>query len=562
LDGSTNITVDGTTYKGGTRKDVILIKTISGTETKMCPWTCIKSHKHDSSLTTTSQTWSNYWSADGGYWTQIATQVLLAKDAYIDLISSQGIRIYNDDGDIVGALSDASTKFQGVDILLPFWLNGILDASTGAFDTNPKFGIGADGTIYSGGISTGARIIIDPENKNILVKGTDGTNLVCIDGKKHSISDIISGLSENLTQQSALSSDDITSNTTVELGSVTMPSESGSYKVSMNTSLNTVTVTYIQSVISSSTVGGSSTNVYAQIVSSITATLIAYTKSGTTETIIDSVSVTASGAKSSSVTTTGATLYQANNRLELTLDSVTAQQKYYFRVEYVITHSSAKSSVTGSTYSTSSYSTFAKNYAIDYNKFTPLNEGVVSYLMGNGLLLGSSTNNYLSSGIENGKYVTKAISDGYGLQVTPNGLQIAIGGNSHWQAMPITLVAGKLDMRNCTWVVNSAHCCISATATEPTLEHYKDGDELSSVEIKNISALAGLTSSTFDERNVVVQATLAEPYDVSSVQPATVIARYDANRDSVIVACYDINYIKTTYTNIYIEVKYYPNVIR
>jgi hypothetical protein len=94
------------------------------------------------------------------------------------------------------------------------------------------------------------------------------------------------------------------------------------------------------------------------------------------------------------------------------------------------------------------------------------------------------------------------------------------------------------------------------------LEHYKDGDELSSVEIKNISALAGLTSSTFDERNVVVQATLAEPYDVSSVQPATVIARYDANRDSVIVACYDINYIKTTYTNIYIEVKYYPNVIR
>lgn len=144
---------------------------------KVMAYTCIRSHPKAAAGTEPGTTAGNsYWKAvEGGPYTLLSTEVMLAVNAYIRLLSSQGIRIYDEQNRIVGQMSAVSGAPQPGAILLPFFIGGVM-AEDGTFSngTGPLFAVDTSGRTYHGGIS-GQRIEIDPATKRLHIYGADGT---------------------------------------------------------------------------------------------------------------------------------------------------------------------------------------------------------------------------------------------------------------------------------------------------------------------------------------------------------------------------------------------------
>lgn len=552
LDGKTDVTVGGVTHPGRERVDVVLVWDSAGNH--YVPWTCVKSHALDRSLTPSSSGWGTYWESDGGTWTQIATQVLLAQNAYIDLLSSRGIRVYDSGGNIVGALSSAQdTKVAG-DIFLPFWLGGVMNQD-GTFATNPNFGIGADGTIYCGGFNTGRRIRISGADKRMQVFDNSGREVVTIEGTAHPVSEIVEGLEESFRTKAQLTPETWTIGTgyagdtrtvTVELGEMTIPAGGGRYETAIEAVLSAQTCTYLRNSLPGAT--GGTVNTYGHITSTARVELGIYDKDGKR---VAHSEAQLSGTVDASDKLVGIVPYELRRRV-LVAQDLTAG-KYKVKAVYSLTKSSATSFQGAQVYAVSS----AANVPASYHRFTPASDGQRSMLGSDGLVVSKSPLHFMRTGmVTDIGFVAEAQSEGFGMRVTPHGLQTRTGGNP-WQSAPVTLCAGKINMHYATWEVYGADCCVSASGKAPQLAHTTDGD----LEIMDIPGLAAGPENMFDPRNLVVQVTLAEP-ETESVHPMTVSARYDRNRGGVLITCRDTGWGKTSWTNIWVEVRLFPYAVR
>lgn len=102
----------------------------------------------------------------------VATNVILALNAYIKLLSSNGIRIYNSGGQIVGQMAALDGAPSSDNILLPFFIGGVM-GENGVFSQSPLFAVDSSGRTYHGG-TDGQHIEIDPVTRRLLVYGSDG----------------------------------------------------------------------------------------------------------------------------------------------------------------------------------------------------------------------------------------------------------------------------------------------------------------------------------------------------------------------------------------------------
>ena len=559
LDGKTDVTVGEVTHPGRERVDVVLVWDSAGNH--YVPWTCVKSHALDRSLTPSSSGWGTYWESDGGTWTQIATQVLLAQNAYIDLLSSRGIRVYDSNGNIVGALSSAQdTKVAG-DIFLPFWLGGVMNQD-GTFATNPNFGVGADGTIYCGGFNTGRRIRISGADKRMQVFDNSGREVVTIEGTAHPVGEGTEGLVEIFKAKSDLGTLELSNSTasakstTVELGTVTIPAGGGRYDVAMEAVLQAQTYTYVSGWRDPAIDGGTATAIKAQAASTARVELGIYQDGARKAFASAQLAGTTVGASELAGVPTGSETYGSSQRVSVSAQL--AAGTYTVKAVYTLTGATGQHVASqGATAVTVTAKAGATKRPVAYHSFTPTGEGERSELGSDGLVVRRSPVHFMRAGrVTDIGFVAEAQSEGFGMRVTPHGLQTRTGGNP-WQSAPVTLCAGKINMHYATWEVYGADCCVSASGKAPQLAHTTDGD----LEIMDIPGLAAGPENMFDPRNLVVQVTLAEP-ETESVHPMMVSARYDRNRGGVLITCRDTGWGKTSWTNIWVEVRLFPYAAR
>lgn len=156
---------------------------------------------------------NKWWGMMDGSFLLLATKILLANSANIDLITSNGIRIYDTNGiDMVGLLSSVSgaPTINGKQIV--FFIGGN--------DKNPRHAVTSDGVTYHGGI-TGQRIEIDPVSKEMRVYDASGALCASHGGAQISPSDIPSGGSSSISGTTQAGAG-ISSSTQTAIGSATL----------------------------------------------------------------------------------------------------------------------------------------------------------------------------------------------------------------------------------------------------------------------------------------------------------------------------------------------------
>lgn len=151
---------------GEERLDVVLEEAGN----KVFAYSCRKAHQKR--LTPPSQDTAYWQPTDAGTYQLLATKVLLADNAFIRLLSSNGIAIYDAAGRRVGQMSSAVGAPAVGNIPLPFFIGGVLSEG-GVFSQAPLFAVDSNGKSYHGGIS-GQHIEIDPASKSIRIFDTDG----------------------------------------------------------------------------------------------------------------------------------------------------------------------------------------------------------------------------------------------------------------------------------------------------------------------------------------------------------------------------------------------------
>lgn len=179
-----------------TRRDVVLVKGVDakgfeGYVPYACRVTHVKSNAHnpstDHTLTTGLQ--NPYWEAcDSGVYDIVATKVLLADSAYIDVLSSNGIRIYDkDSGEVVGEIKGTTNGGNSFAI----WLGD------GGKD-NPHWGVDGNGTHFLGGPKDPNRIELVPSERQIRIFG-DKKEVVTLDGTANDLAGLY-GCTDNLVK--------------------------------------------------------------------------------------------------------------------------------------------------------------------------------------------------------------------------------------------------------------------------------------------------------------------------------------------------------------------------
>lgn len=118
-------------------------------------WTCKHSHVKASAHEPGNET-----GIEGAYWEKgqvfdsVSTRMVMAKDGHIDLLHSQGIRIYDRDGNVCGQMSSAQEdppKHNGR--IFPFFIGGVWNEIGKAFTSQPYFAVDTNGNTYHGGLT-------------------------------------------------------------------------------------------------------------------------------------------------------------------------------------------------------------------------------------------------------------------------------------------------------------------------------------------------------------------------------------------------------------------------
>lgn len=160
---------------GEERIDMVLVE--SGN--RLYAYRCRQSHKKRASLPNATGELGVYWSQpDLDTFEFVATKVLLADEAFIRLLSSNGIRIYDASGNIIGAMSG---KGSGTGTQIILFIGGMM-TEYGTFIQNPQFAVSAEGVAYFGGL-TGQRVEIDPASREIRFYDPSGA-LCCTHGAR------------------------------------------------------------------------------------------------------------------------------------------------------------------------------------------------------------------------------------------------------------------------------------------------------------------------------------------------------------------------------------------
>ena len=165
------------TDEGSTRTDVVL--QADGTTGEYIGYKCLVTHtKSDShqpkSDNNTLGKPNPYWYKEDGRFVLLASKVILADGAWIDLLSTNGIRIYDSAGNVVGEI--VGTTEDGNSFVI--WIGN--KATDGTID--PLWAVNALGTHFIGGIS-GQRIEINPSNKDLSVYDSDGALVATHSGR-------------------------------------------------------------------------------------------------------------------------------------------------------------------------------------------------------------------------------------------------------------------------------------------------------------------------------------------------------------------------------------------
>lgn len=121
----------------------------------------------------------------------VATNVILAMNAYIELLSSQGIRIYDAANQIVGQMSAINGAPSSGSTLLPFFIGGVMNED-GSFSQTPLFAVDINGRTYHGGLG-GRHIEIDPLAKTVTVYDDGGVMRTLITGERIEPADAVPG---------------------------------------------------------------------------------------------------------------------------------------------------------------------------------------------------------------------------------------------------------------------------------------------------------------------------------------------------------------------------------
>lgn len=169
---------------GGERIDVVLTK--SGSQ--LVAWECIKDHSRNSPPWNPVGVPSEYWRRnDAGYFNLVATRLLLADSAFIGLMSSNGIRIYDTAGNIVGGMV-GSGNADGSVVLF----SGARMTDNGAFVKEPTFAVSEDGKTFFGSLS-GRRIEMDPVAREMRVFNDQGQLCSRFGGQTLTIAEAVPG---------------------------------------------------------------------------------------------------------------------------------------------------------------------------------------------------------------------------------------------------------------------------------------------------------------------------------------------------------------------------------
>lgn len=169
-----------------TRHDMVVVpgNGASGPQMYSCRVSHKKSPDHDPEKDNTSisgKATSAYWQHSSSF-RNIATEVLLADKAYIGIMSSNGIQLWN------------STN-SGADPTLCGEIRGYADANSmmawiGGSFVNPLWGVLGNGRQYYGGIH-GQHIEIDPDDKTMRVYDANGACVATHSGRRISLSDAV-----------------------------------------------------------------------------------------------------------------------------------------------------------------------------------------------------------------------------------------------------------------------------------------------------------------------------------------------------------------------------------
>lgn len=124
----------------------------------------------------------------------IATEVLLANNAYIKLQSGNQILIMDSLGQIVGNMSSVEGAPFINNIGLPLFIGGVYDAESQTFTSDPLFAVDTDGNSYHGGFGK-QRIKIDVRNKQILFIDESSNITMAYTGRTLTTNDVIKDIS-------------------------------------------------------------------------------------------------------------------------------------------------------------------------------------------------------------------------------------------------------------------------------------------------------------------------------------------------------------------------------
>lgn len=151
------------TDEGSDRMDVVL--QADGTNGDYIGYKClvthVKSDSHQPKNDNNTLGGTNpYWHKEDGRYVLLASKVILAEGAYIDLLSTNGIRIYDSAGNVVGEI--VGTTEDGNSFVV--WIGNELQ--------NPLWAVDGHGIQYVGG-RTGEHIVLDPTQKEIRIYDED-----------------------------------------------------------------------------------------------------------------------------------------------------------------------------------------------------------------------------------------------------------------------------------------------------------------------------------------------------------------------------------------------------
>lgn len=184
--------------EGEERLDVVLVE--SGN--KVYAYKCISAHTKRANAPTATGEINVYWTvADAGTYQLLATKVLLADNAFIRLLASNGIRIYDASGNIIGAMTGKGTG-TGTQVIL--FIGGMMSAS-GTFTQTPQFAVSSAGVAYFGGL-TGQRVEIDPGAKEMRFYDTSGALCATHGGRTLSVASDVPAMSAVAATNAAASS--------------------------------------------------------------------------------------------------------------------------------------------------------------------------------------------------------------------------------------------------------------------------------------------------------------------------------------------------------------------